>query len=562
MSGRIRGLAVLVAALALMAAGPIGAQAMPLPFTTSNITVPGGPAYVITSSTSKTIAISGTTGGTSGDAADIRCYYDGDSESALLAEGVPIEADGSFSAPAVSLSAAPRLCRLRALPATSNPANFSGNTGPVLAKSEDFRYLIGGGPEFSDFYFYGQQLSGAIDYDSAGSCGLGDGYLFDAAALERTTITWFCNDALYGSDKNSGTRSEVQVDGADAYLHAAANSEAAGYPTLTYTYSQDPVSGDLTIEESGELAECPAGIYPSTLANCPTYVDTGVRLDRTIHQSDDGLLSTITDRFVSTDGEPHSVDTLADNTQYFGPGGAQPDGQHISYRFPGADPVVSPAAGEAISFANGPGTLYLSVDGAADGDRETGRGAIVFDDSASPATFTRRSPYESEFHFHQTATVPAGGSATKRFAYAQAYNQAEVEALAHKAEAAFAEPPPVTPAGNSKAAQSSAASALPAAAPSNAIRLLRVTLDKKAGTALLKVKVPDPGKLTLGGRKTKPIRRTAKRAGVVKLKVAAKPKFVAALRTDGRLRVALKITFASSGGSPRSIHHRLTLVRE
>jgi hypothetical protein len=557
-NGKIRGLAVLVAALALMAVGPIGAHASPLPFTTSNITVPGSPDYVITTSTSKTIAIAGSTGGTTGDKADILCYYEDDAEAKTLASGVPLAADGSFSLPAVSIEEVPGLCRLRAVPSSSALTTLSGFTGPVLAKSEDFRYLIDSGPEFSDYYFRGQQMNGAFDYNSAGSCGLSDGYLFDAAALEQTTTTWFCDDALYGSDKNKGTRSEVQVDGADAYLRGSADSEAAGYPTLTYSYSQDPVSGDVTIEESGELAECPAGVYPATLANCPEYADTGVRLDRTIHQSDDGLLSIITDRFVSTDGEPHAVDTLPDNTQHFGFSG-HPDGEHISYRFPGAEPVVSPAAGEAVSFADGPGTIYVSVEGAADGDRETGRGAIVFDASASPATFTVKYPYESRFHFHQTATVPAGGSATKRFAYAQAYTQAEVEALAHQAEAAFAEPAPVTPTGSSKPTQPSAP---PAAAPSNVIRLLGVKLDKKAGTALLEVKVPGPGKLSLSGKKTKTAKRAAKRAGVVGLKVSAKPKFVATLRRDGKLHVALKVTFAPAGGSPRSIHRRLTLLRK
>jgi hypothetical protein len=553
-------LAVLVAVLASMAAGPIGAHAAPLPFTTSNITVPGSPDYVVTTSTSKTIAIAGTTGGTTGDEADILCYYDDDTEAETLASGVPLAADGSFSLPAVSIEEAPGICRLRAVPSSASLTTLSGFTGPVLAKSFDYRYLIGSGPEFSDFYFYGQQLSGAFEYDTAGSCGLAGGHLFDPAALEETTSAWFCNDALYGSDKYEGSRSEVQVDGADAYLPGNADSEAAGYPALTHSYGQDPVSGDLTIDDSGELVECPGGAYPATLVNCPVYIDTGVRLDRTIHQSDDGLLTIITDRFVSTDGESHAVDTLPDNTQRFGLVSGHA-GENISYRFPGADPVVSPAVGSVVPFADGPGTVYLSVKGAADGDRETGRGAIVFDASASPATFTLKFPQESRFHFHQTATVPAGGSATKRFAYAQAYTQAEVEALAHQAEAAFAALPP-TPSSTSSASGPPAGPTSPISAPtpSNVIRLLGVKLDRKAGTAVLEVKAPDPGKLTLTGKKVKTAKRAAKRAGVVRLKVSAKPKFVAELQATGKLRVALKIVFAPTGGTSRSIHRGLTLI--
>ena len=99
-----------------------------------------------------------------------------------------------------------------------------------------------------DFYIWGQQLGAADDYESAGSCGLDDSYLFDSE-LNLSTMTFYCND-WFDSFENfeneaASTRSQVQVDGANAYLPADAeeiNSEASGFPTLTYSYSQDPLT--------------------------------------------------------------------------------------------------------------------------------------------------------------------------------------------------------------------------------------------------------------------------------------------------------------------------------
>jgi hypothetical protein len=102
--------------------------------------------------------------------------------------GVPVEADGGFSVPAVSLhNAADHLCRLRAVPAGETPADPSPFAGPVLATSEDFRTSIGSGPNvgtLSDYYFFAQQVPAAFDYYSTGSCGLGDGYLFANALTD------------------------------------------------------------------------------------------------------------------------------------------------------------------------------------------------------------------------------------------------------------------------------------------------------------------------------------------------------------------------------------------
>jgi hypothetical protein len=544
-----------VAALAPAA----GAQASAL---ISNIETPETPAYLIATPSHPTFSVAGTSNATSGDEFDIRCFYDGDSASKTVATAVPVAADGSFATSASTAGLGGRLCHLAAVPtgAPPLPAGLADNTGPVLAVSEDFPDFVGTGPNAGtlyDYYFYGQQRDAAFDYYSAADCGVGDGYLFDPERLERTTMTFFCNDAFSGSGRNGQTRSAIQVDDANAYTAAdVPGVETADLPAISYTYSQDPASGDLTIEEIDQLVSCPGTAYPPTEENCPSFVDTGVTLERTIVQSDDGHMSIATDHFRSTDGEPHTIDTRPENAQDF----SYPHSIEIEYSFPGAATVTSPNPGESVSFDDSaPGSVYLKVAGSADGDQGTGRGAIVFGEPASPATFTARRLYESSFYFHQTATVPAGGVATKRFAYIQAYDQAEVEALAHKAEAAFAaQPAPTSGGGGQTAAQAPPAQT---SLPSNRIGILRTKLDKKTGTALLTLKVPAAGSLALSGKKVKAAKRNAKRPSTVTLTVSAKRRFARTLGVTGRLRVAVKISFTPDGGTTGVVKRTLKLIR-
>ncbi len=550
-------------ALAVLLAAT-SAAAAPL---TSNIDSPKSPSYLLYDPSGPQLGITGTSNATPGGEVDIRCYYDAGTESKPVAANVLVEDDGSFSAGVPIAPLRATLCRLAAIPTGSEPppSALSQLTGPVLATSEDFPNEISDGPNAGDLYshfFWGQQLEGSFDYYGPGECGVGDGHLFDPARLEKTTTTLYCNDSLTGAGSNGQTRSAIQVDGANAYTATTApNREASGFPTFSYTYDQDPATGDVTIVNSSEIVRCPQADYPPTEASCPSYVDTGVHLEQTTVQSHDGLMTTVSDRFLSTDGETHTLDTRPENAQQLG----YPNAVNIDYSFPGAETVLSPDPGESVSFDDSaPGAIYLSVDGAPDGDKETGRAAIVFGEPASPATFTARRLFESTFRFQQTATIPAGGEATKRFVFVQAYTQAEVEALAHGAEAAFRakpEPEPApTPGGGGGGAGTPPAAARPVP-PSNKIGLLGTKLNKKSGTATLKVRVPGAGSLSLSGKKVESVTRAVGRPSVLALKIAAKPRFAGSLAATGKLQVAVKIAFAPSGGSPAALKRTVKLIQ-
>jgi hypothetical protein len=524
--------------------------------TSSQITSPADPTFAISDGDApNTIAVSGTTaGGTVGDKVDLDCFYNsvGTLAKATLAADVDIDGDGSFSAPAADpANISDRVCRLRAVPAgTSAPfPDLSPFAGPVMATGERETYKVGSvlNPDVvDDYYVWGQQLTGADDYYSAGDCGLDSAYLFDSS-FERTAVTFECAD--YWSFKNGdNTRSELQVDGADAYLPGnlfTINNEASGYPALTYSYSQNPLNGDLTIEESNPVVKCASDDFPPDATSCPSVSSTGVRIDRTIEQTDDGHLVTIADRFVSTDGKAHSVDSLSENDQYF-----NGNGPNIAYKFPGEASYSMHAEGEDVSFSSDtPGVIDIHVDSSTDGDQTTGRGAIVFDRPASPAHFKYVSSIVSEFEVHQSIDVPANGSSQVRFAYASAYTQAEVDALARQAKNAFTPSAPSPIVGP------------PIPNPSNKIRIRKVKLNKRNGTAKLFVKVPGAGILKLIGRRVHGVKRKVSRHGTFALNVIPKPKFAKKLRSRGHLRVGLRVIFRPTGGTARVNRTHLTLVR-
>jgi hypothetical protein len=428
----------------LVVCGLAAAPAAPAAITASQITTPSNPSFFVADEDGnlQTFTVSGTTSGgnPANNQVDVRCYY-GDT-SVKVKGNVPLTPNGSFSVSAADLNRILELtCQLRAVPAGTKPADVTPFSGPVVGVGDRESSKISGGANNGKTYDYSldaQQQTAAFDYASLGSCGLHNGFLYDPT-YANTTVTFACNAGLVSADAPANpTRSELQIDGANAYPPAQAffiNPGTAGFPTLTESYTVDKATGNVVIHETDPLVKCADAAYPPSQTSCATFVSTGVSDDRTITQDHDGHISWITDTFKSTDNKPHSLDLLWDsNQQFFGASGTS---AQIEYEFPGESSYSTHTTGQTVSLPSAAGTILLRMHGAPDGATGTGQGAIVYDRPATAAKFTAVTTVDSEFTLHQSGKVPAGGSTRFRFAYVQDYEATLVTTRAKAAKILF-----------------------------------------------------------------------------------------------------------------------------
>ena len=370
----LRLVAVTVLAGVLVVGGLVVTPAAHAAITASQITTPSNPSFFIADedAATQTFAISGTTSGGSpaDDKVDLRCYFGG--MSVKVKGNVPLDGNGSFSVAAADLNKLLDVtCQLKAVPAGTSPADLTAFSGPVVGVGERESAKVSGGPNNGKAYDYAldaQQLTAAFDYASLGGCGLHNGFLYDSTYAD-TTVTFACNAGLLRIDSPvAPTRSELQIDGADAYAPTQAffiNPDGAGLPALTDTYTVDKATGNVVINETDPLVKCSDATYPPTAGGCATYVSTGVTDNRTITQDHDGHISWITDTLKSTDSKAHSVDLLWDNNQQFF--GASGDSSQLEYEFPGESDFSEHAAGDTVSLPLSAGVVFVRMHGSADG---------------------------------------------------------------------------------------------------------------------------------------------------------------------------------------------------
>ena len=80
------------------------------------------------------------------------------------------------------------------------------------------------------------------------------------------------------------------------------------------------------------------------------------------------------------------------------------------------------------------------------------------------------------------------------------------------------------------------------------LKLGKLKLDKKHGTAKLEVTVGGPGKLALSGKDLKTAKDTADAAGKVKLAVKPQGKLADQLDEDGSAKVKVEVKLTPTGG--------------
>jgi hypothetical protein len=427
------------AALALLPAAASGAVH------SSSITVPGGTSFLTDDVDAGTqLSVRGTYNADDpGDTVDVRCTGD-----STLTFKNDVGANGSFNTSGALSSIVPsattaphmNVCRLRAVSHGSSPSNLAPFAGPIVAVGRLSRgfFTFATGPnadQLADTYFGAPQLTGMDDYEGLGDCGLQDALLVDPATLKQSQRLFFCNDWYSATDNWPGpSRAQLRIDGQNTYAPSAIDgnfdhvdlSLSAGYPDFTFGPTRDPANGNVTINETDELAQCASGDpYPPTTGNCPTLTGSGVRVERSIVQDHGGRVVRIVDRFVSDDGAAHTFDGWVENDFLEGSTG---------YRFPwvdGADYHTHSATDGLPGAPGAPASIYVKGDiGAADGDATHPQGAITFGSAPDAVRFT--SPTTFQLHYH--GTVPAPGPLTLVFTYSMASRFSDVAGYAHDAE--------------------------------------------------------------------------------------------------------------------------------
>jgi hypothetical protein len=103
--------------------------------------------------------------------------------------------------------------------------------------------------------------------------------------------------------------------------------------------------------------------------------------------------------------------------------------------------------------------------------------------------------------------------------------------------------------------------AAPVAKPSNAFHLGKPTLDRRKGTARVKVVLPGPGQITLAGKGVKTFTKNVATGGPVVLPIETSGALATELRRAGAATPTVKVTFTPRGGTPRTARLKVKLLQ-
>ncbi len=471
--------------LCLLGAGMLtvvfGVSSASAAITTTAIASPAGPwiyAFNGDASPAPAVTISGTSNGTSGDRYDVDCFYNesGYNYAVRIAANQPVGAGGAFSWTGVVnplafvtanlFPAAGITCQLRAVPAGAvtpgSAYNFplTAYAGPLAELELRRTYQVSGAN--NDFWYTGSSLGATNGYNSVGDCGVymyprnpSSGqyaYGFNLSSTSNPYGGWDCAGTLSGSQDSAYGRSEIQIDGRNAFGSFGANAaystggQAAGFPPLTVTIGRESgVGGNALIAESEALVSCADPSYPATAAKCGggkgSWNRDGVTFSRSTAQTRNGQVVTQTDTFTSTDGRAHGLDLEYDS--YTGTGIFSAP----VWLLPGSAGYATYSPGDTAGFPSGSTDAIFARDGVLGGNALESPVALVYNTQPDSARFTSA----SQLLLNYRRTVPAGGSLTISHTYIDTADSATTTALANavidqtvKPTVAFTAPNPGT----------------------------------------------------------------------------------------------------------------------
>jgi uncharacterized repeat protein (TIGR02543 family) len=148
-------------------------------------------------------------------------------------------------------------------------------------------------------------------------------------------------------------------------------------------------------------------------------------------------------------------------------------------------------------------------------------------------------------------TMSANHSATATFAKVAEKPKAE-----HHDETPVTTPPTTTPV----VTPTTPVAAVPPP-PSNAFHLGKAVVNKRNGTARVKVVLPGPGQVTLKGKRVKTFSKKVATSGPVILPIEPTGSSASELRRAGSFATTVKVTFKPKGGTARTVPLKVKLLR-
>jgi glucodextranase-like protein/PASTA domain-containing protein len=442
-NGRLRRLgALLSTAVVTLAAAALAHAAT---FTSSAITSPasGSVLFYDADQGAGSVTVSGSVDPAAAGSGDLLCYTS--SSTYTVATGVTVPASGAFAA-TVSLSAiSGQACRLRLVPAGTKPSNTAAApfTGPVVSVSYQHSHATGG-------VLYGYDLLGgnasfAYELGSLGECPVLSSSLTDLSSLSFYFL-FYGNACLLqssGIPPYTSSRSAIQIDGLNAYPPAAISklSGLGGFIPLSYSATWTSDHSSVAVTEADSLVYCssPGGYPPSaSTGNCPSVTAAGIVVHQTTTLTDGGQLAHVTQQFVDVDHTQHHLDLLFSQAIR-----APASGQLPGFEFPGQSVFASHGLDDTFAlFPQGPGTIYVSANSADAPGVSNPIGAITYGPRPpSDAHFvTAVGSQTAKFVMHYTTVLPANGSITYDWSFAQADDAQGLEPLVTSARDAFFTP--------------------------------------------------------------------------------------------------------------------------
>lgn len=425
--------------------------------TASQVTSPGSTITPVIdgnlpeSDPSRQVLVAGTATAADGDLADIRCASrapDGSVDAqAVFSGGSGITVSGGAFSQSVS-AIGQGGCRIVAGPATVDAIDPAAFTGPRYFGAEHSVTTVGGGPNAAvvrDFYAGVTRPTLDADFTSIGH----GGAPYDMAPVDGSgdlpyyaEKLWWANAALFSrAYGGAGARSQLQVDGINAFAPDAAQSlyagsaSASGLPSITVeSVDIDKATGDVTHVSTEPFVTCPttggANVTAdsATAGSCPEFVPSGVAVKRTVvlHVATSSMETK--DRWVSTDGKAHDIDVLYAQYQHEAPPA------QIGYRFPWVDgstagthvagDVIAPPPGRVSSIF-----VKVKVDSPDDDPRYT-QGSLTLSTKPDLIRFTNGFIFELGYR----RTVPATGALPIDQRFTVGTRRAVVERLASDME--------------------------------------------------------------------------------------------------------------------------------